>query len=359
VIKKIGVLTSGGDCAGLNAAVRALVHRAIGGYGWEVYGISNGTTGLISRPLEYRLLTREMGDSTLLRAGGTMLGTTNKADPFAFPRDGELLDRSDDFIAGYRELGLEALVAIGGDGSLEILRRLAQKGNINLVAIPKTIDNDLGLTENAIGYSTAVEVAMGALDNLQPTAASHQRVMVLEVMGRDAGHIAIAAGIAGGADVILVPEIPYKLSHICHKIHSLQSQGRNFALVVVAEAVKDENGESAVVSQKWERIRYGGIGHYIGDRIAEGTGADVRVTLLGHIQRGGQPNALDRLIASAFGVYAVDLIAQGQFDRMVAWQNRKVVDVAIADAISGYQSLRLDDVLVKTARGLGICLGDQ
>lgn len=359
MVKKIGVLTSGGDCAGLNAAVRAIVHRAVGEYGWEVYGICNGTTGLINRPLQYTQLTREMCDSSMLRAGGTMLGTTNKANPFAFPGAEGTTDRSNEFVSGYRELGLDALIGIGGDGSLDILRRLAEKGDINLVAIPKTIDNDLGLTENAIGYSTAVEVAMVALDHLQPTAASHQRVMILEVMGRDAGHIAMAAGISGGADVILVPEISYKIENILRKIKDLQNKGRNFALIIVAEAVKDEAGEPVVVSQKWERTRYGGIGHYIGDKIAEGVGADVRVTSLGHIQRGGQPNALDRIIASAFGVYAVDLIAQNKFDRMVAWQNRKVIDVAIADAINGYQSLQLDDILVKTARGLGICLGDQ
>ncbi|MBW8308101.1 MAG: ATP-dependent 6-phosphofructokinase [Candidatus Paracaedibacteraceae bacterium] len=359
MIKKIGVLTSGGDCAGLNAAIRAIVHRATGEYGWEVYGICNGTTGLINRPLQYRQLSREMCDTAMLRAGGTMLGTTNKANPFAFSSAEGTVDRSDEYIAGYKDLGLDALIGIGGDGSLDILQRLAKKGNISLVAIPKTIDNDLGLTENAIGYSTAVEVAMEALDHLQPTAASHQRVMVLEVMGRDAGHIAMAAGIAGGADVILVPEISYSIDAICQKIKSLsKTEGRNFALVIVAEAVKDENGEPVVVSQKWERIRYGGIGHYIGDKIAEKIGADVRVTSLGHIQRGGQPNAIDRIIASAFGVYAVDLLAQGKFDRMVAWQNRRVIDVAISDAVKGYQSLQLDDILVKTARGLGICLGD-
>ncbi len=358
--KKIGVLTSGGDCAGLNAAVRAIVYRAIEAYGWDVYGITNGTTGLINRPLQYTKLTREMCDSAMLRSGGTRLGTTNKANPFAFPTSDGAVDRSQDFVDGYHELGLDALIGIGGDGSLDILKRLAEKGGINLIAIPKTIDNDLGLTENAIGYSTAVEVAMEALDHLQPTAASHQRVMILEVMGRDAGHIAMAAGIAGGADVILVPEISYRIDNICAKIKSLaDTQGRNFSLVIVAEAVKDENGEPVVVSQKFERIRYGGIGHYIGDKIAERLGADVRVTSLGHIQRGGQPNALDRIIASAFGVHAVDLLAQGKTDRMVAWQNRRVVDVAIADAIEGYQALALDDVLVTTARGLGICLGDN
>ncbi len=357
--KKIGVLTSGGDCAGLNAAIRAIVHRATLEYGWEVVGIHKGTTGLISRPLEYQRITIESCDSAMLRSGGTMIGSTNQADPFNFPApDGTRSDRSQDFIEGYRSLDLDALIGIGGDGSLDILRRLATQGDLNLVAIPKTIDNDLGLTENAIGYATAVDVAMEALDRLQPTAASHQRVMILEVMGRDAGHIAISAGIAGGADVILVPEIPYKLSAIYKKISSLQAIGRNFSLIVVAEAVKDEDGHSIVKSTPQERTLYGGIGHYIGDKITNDMNADVRVTSLGHVQRGGQPNALDRIIASAFGIHAVDLIAENSFDRMVAWQNRQVVDVPIEDAIKGYRALQLDDVLVKTARGLGICLGD-
>lgn len=360
MVKRIAVLTSGGDCAGLNAAIRAITHHAITHYGWEVFGIRKGTTGLINRPLEYVSLTIEQCDSAVLRSGGTMLGSTNKDNPFSFPNpDGTRSDHSDDFIEGYREAGFDALIGIGGDGSMHILRQLAQKGGINLITIPKTIDNDLGETESAIGYATAVEVATEALDRLQPTAASHQRVMVLEVMGRDAGHIAIASGIAGGADVILVPEIPYKLQNVYNKIKKLTESGRNFALVIVAEAVRDENGEPVVVSHQGERMRYGGVGHYLGEKISEATGADVRVMVLGHVQRGGQPNSADRIIASAFGVHAVDLIAQGKFDRMVAWKDRDIVDVPIQQAIDAYHSLQLEDVLVRTARGLGICLGDQ
>lgn len=360
MVKRIAVLTSGGDCAGLNATIRSITHHAITHYGWEVFGIRKGTTGLINRPLEYVPLTIQQCDSAVLRSGGTMLGSTNKDNPFSFPNpDGSRSDHSDDFIKGFQELNLDALIGIGGDGSMHILRQLAQKGGINLITIPKTIDNDLGETESAIGYATAVEVATEALDRLQPTAASHQRVMVLEVMGRDAGHIAMASGIAGGADVILVPEISYKLENVYNKIRGLTESGRNFALVVVAEAVRDENGEAVVVSLQGERIRYGGIGHYLGEKIIEATGADVRVMVLGHVQRGGQPNAADRIIASAFGVHAVDLIAQRKFDRMVAWKNRDIVDVPIQQAIDAYHSLQLGDVLVRTARGLGICLGDQ
>jgi len=359
LVKKIGVLTSGGDCAGLNAAIRAITYRAVQTYGWRVMGIHNGTTGLIVRPLDYRELTIESCNSMIMRSGGTILGSTNKNDPFSFPDSrGKRSDCSQDFYEGYRDLELDALVGIGGDGSMRILRRLAQEGGLNLVTIPKTIDNDLGHTEGAVGYPTAVEVATEALDRLQPTAASHQRVMILEVMGRDAGHIALSAGIAGGADIILIPEIPYSLDKITHKISSLADLGRTFALIIVAEAVKTEDGKPVVLSKEGERTRYGGIGHYLADKIAVATGADVRVMVLGHVQRGGQPCAQDRIIAAAFGVHAVDLIVEGKFDRMVAWQNRQVVDVPIADAIAQFQAVDLDGAMIRTAKGLGISLGD-
>jgi len=358
-IKRIGILTSGGDCAGLNAVIRAVAHRAITGYGWQVLGIRNGTAGLLARPVEAAEVTLELFGGTLLRQGGTILGTTNKGDPFAYPMsDGRVIDRSQEVIDGYRQLGLDALIGIGGDGSFAILRRLAEQGGIKLVGIPKTIDNDLDLTEVSIGHQTAVATATEALDHLQPTAASHSRVMVLEVMGRDAGHIALSAGISGGADVILVPEIRYSLSKVAEKIEALKREGRNFALVVVAEAVKTEDGEPLVTQHFGGKPTYGGIGHYIGYRIAQLTGAETRVTVLGHVQRGGQPGARDRLLASAFGVHAVDLIAAGKFDRMVAWQNRDVVDVPLADAIRHPQVVDPNGILVRTARGLGICLGD-
>jgi ATP-dependent phosphofructokinase / diphosphate-dependent phosphofructokinase len=359
VVKKIGVLTSGGDCAGLNAAIRAITLRAIKTYGWHVIGIRNGTTGLVVRPLDYLELNIDKCNSLMMRSGGTMLGSTNKNDPFNFP-DGkdQQTNRSQDFIDGYNELGLDALIGIGGDGSMRILRALAQKGNLNLVTIPKTIDNDLGHTESAIGYPTAVEVATEALDRLQPTAASHQRVMILEVMGRDAGHIALSAGIAGGADIILIPEIPYSLEKIAQKIHSLADLGKTFALIIVAEAVKTEDGKPVIMAQDNRRVRYGGIAHYLADKISDMTGAEVRAMVLGHVQRGGQPCAQDRILASAFGVHAVDLIAEGKFDRMVAWQNREVQDVPIEDAINQFQEVDLEGAAVRTARGLGIFLGD-
>ncbi len=359
-IHRIGILTSGGDCAGLNAVIRAAAFRAIEGYGWEAIGIRQGTHGLLARPVEAEALDLSMFSGTLLRTGGTILGTTNKGDPFDYPLpDGSRLDRSEEVIEGYHLLGLDALIGIGGDGSLAILRRLAEQGGLKLVGIPKTIDNDLAFTELSIGYASAVEVATDALDHLQPTAASHSRVMVLEVMGRDAGHIALNAGIAGGADVILVPEIPYRIDAVAAKIEALKAQGRNFALVVVAEAVRTEAGEPVTQRQGGGAVTYGGIGDYIGSRITEATGAETRVTVLGHLQRGGMPSARDRLMASIFGVHAVDLIARGAFDRMVAWSDRRAIDVPLADAVATSQRVDPLGPMAHTARGLGICLGDR
>jgi phosphofructokinase-like protein len=355
--KRIGILTSGGDCAGLNAVIRAVVHRAVSAYDWEVIGICRATQGLMQRPMDVVMLDIPQVDS-LLTVGGTVLGTTNKGNPFAFPMaDGSLVDRSAEIVAGYHLLGLDGIIGIGGDGSLAILRRLAQQGNWNLVGIPKTIDNDVGATERAIGFDTAVNIATEALDRLHFTAASHSRVMILEVMGRDAGHIALSAGIAGGADVILIPEIPYSIEKICEKIEERQKRGQNFCLMVVAEAVRTETGESITQSQCQGEQRLGGIGHYLADRISTCSGAETRVTVLGHIQRGGIPSPLDRLTAAAFGVAAVDLMAEGKFDQMVTWQNRQIISVPIAEAIAQYSTVDPDGTMVKTARGLGICLG--
>lgn len=359
-MKKIGILTSGGDCAGLNAVIRAITLRAIQQYGLEVYGIRQGTHGLMRRPVDAIKLDVSFCTGLLLRQGGTVLGTTNKGDPFAYPcGEGIIKDISEDLIEGYHLLELDALIGIGGDGSQAILRRLAQQGGLNLVTIPKTIDDDLSHTEHSVGFMTAVDVATEALDRLQPTAASHDRVMILEVMGRDAGHIALNAGIAGGADIILIPEIPYKMEVLAKKIKLLQEGGRNFALIVVSEAIETESGKQLKILDKDGKSRYGGISHYLADRITELTGAETRFTVLGHVQRGGQPIFQDRVLASVFGVHAVDLIANGKFDRMVAWKNRAVADVPIQQAIEGYEAVDTNGTLVKTARGLGICFGDE
>jgi phosphofructokinase-like protein len=359
-IRKIGILTSGGDCAGLNAVIRAVVHRAVEGYGWEVCGIRNGTKGLMERPLDCEDLTLKLFTGTILRLGGTILGTTNKGDPFNFPMaDGSHKDRSQEIIDGVTELGLDALIGIGGDGSLKILSRLADLGGFQFIGVPKTIDNDVAFTEFSVGFTTAVNTAVEALDRLQPTAASHSRVMILEVMGRDAGHIALSAGIAGGADVILIPEIPVDMENVAKNIQKIMETGRHHCLVVCSEAVRDANGKAIHQNIVDGQVVYGGVGHVIGKQIQEMTGAETRVTVLGHVQRGGQPAMRDRLIASAFGVYAVDLIAQGKTDRMVAWQHREVIDVPLEEVVIRYGSVDTSGTLVTTARGLGICLGDE
>ena len=358
-MKRIGILTSGGDCGGLNAAVRSIFYRAKEKYNLDVYGILEGTVGLMERPPRYIKLDYGTFSGNLIRQGGTFLGTTNKGNPFKYPMpDGTFKDRTTEIVGGYHELGLDGLIVIGGDGSMKIIKEIADKGNLNIVAIPKTIDNDVGATESSIGFHTAVDVATNALDNLQFTAASHSRTMILEVMGRDAGHIALNAGIAGGADVILIPEINYTIDGIIKKLKQLNSYGIKHSLIVVAEAVKQENGKNSTVKFADGETRLGGIGSYIASKIMNKTNIECRVTALGHVQRGAPPSTQDRILASAFGVYAVDLLAQKKFDRMVAWNDRKVVDFPIQMGIETYKEVELDDSLVKTALALGIYIGD-
>jgi ATP-dependent phosphofructokinase / diphosphate-dependent phosphofructokinase len=348
-IRTIGVLTSGGDCAGLNAVILAVTYHATQHYGWRVLGIEDGSLGLIERPLRWRELRMDTFDTSVLREGGTILGTTSKGDPFRFPMpDGSYRDRSADFAAGVRELGLDALVVIGGDGSMRILSRLCDQAGIGMVGVPKTIDNDVRGTEYAVGFATAVNVVVDALDRLQPTAASHHRVMILEVMGRDAGHIALSGGIAGGADIILIPELPYTLEGIAARIRQGLAQGRKHALVVVAEGVRIGDGTT----------RHSSIGPHLREAIAAATGAETRVTILGHVQRGGAPSPRDRIVASSFGVRAVQLVSERRFGRMVAWQDRGVTDVALSEVTVGARTVQPDDPLIQTARGLGIYLGE-
>jgi len=347
MVKKIGILTSGGDCAGLNAVIRAATIRAVNEYDWDVFGIRDGTLGLLSDPLDVIKLTPSLFDGNLMRMGGTFLGTNNKGYP-----------SSEKIIAGFKKLGLDALIGIGGDGSMKILQELTVKGGINFVGIPKTIDNDVKDNELSIGYDTAVDVATNALDMLQPTAASHRRAMILEVMGRDAGHIALNAGIAGGADVILIPEIPYAIKNIAKHIDSIRANGRNHALIIVAEAVKKEDGSRATIKFVDGQVRFGGIGSYLGDEIYKLTNAETRVTVLGHVQRGAQPSHRDRLIASAFGVYAVDLVAKEKFNRIVVWQNRGVTDIDLSSIAGQSKTIDYNDPLINVAKGLGIYVGD-
>ncbi|MDA0998635.1 MAG: ATP-dependent 6-phosphofructokinase, partial [Proteobacteria bacterium] len=289
--RRIGVLTSGGDCAGLNAAIRAVVKRAVHGFSAEVLGILDSTEGLLASPPRIRPLSLEVFSGEALRSGGTMLGTVNKGDPFRYPMpDGGFADRSDEVVRALRDLGIEGLIGIGGDGSMKILHAIMEKAGLPFIGIPKTIDNDVPLTEFAIGFHTAVGVAVEALDRLQPTAASHHRVMILETMGRGAGHIALSAGIAGGADVILIPEIPYDIDAVARHLADVHDkEGRNHALVVCAEAARPKDGVAVTRDD-----RYGGVGEKLGRGITAATGADTRVTVLGHVQRGGQPSSFDR-----------------------------------------------------------------
>jgi len=357
-IKRIGLLTSGGDCAGLNAAIRAVVLRAQF-HGWEVFGIRDGTQGLADRPVRAEKLDPATMTASMMRMGGTILGTTNKGNPFFYPQpDGTLRDRSPDYVDGVKQLGLDALIGIGGDGSLDILARLIKLIDIPFVGIPKTMDNDVAQTELAIGFHTAVAVATEALDRLQPTAASHARVMVLEVMGRDAGHVALEAGLAGGADVILIPEIPWSIDSIARKIEAVRNGGRNFALVVVSEAVRTAEGVGVKKLQVDGQQRYGGIGEYVAQMLADKTGAETRVTVLGHVQRGSPPTHTDRLLGQALGVHAVNLLAAGKYNRMVAWIDREVTDVPLDDVAGKSQTVNPNGTMVQTARALGICLGD-
>jgi len=350
-MKKIGVLTSGGDCGGLNAVIRAVTSRAINEYGWQVYGIKDGTLGLIKNPLDVVELKLSHFNGNLMRMVGTFLGSNNKGNPLA-------KDKKHKIIQGFKKLGLNALIGIGGDGSMKIFKNLVKNSNIKFIGIPKTIDNDVMHNELSIGYDTAVDVATNTLDMLQPTAASHRRAMILEVMGRDAGHIALNAGIAGGVDVILIPEIKYSLKSIARHIDDIRKKGRNHALIVVAESVRKENGSKVYVKYIDGQVRLGGIGAYIGDSLYKLTDAETRVTVLGHVQRGAQPTHRDRLIASAFGVYAVDLISQNKFNRVVVWQNRSVTDVSL-DSIAGKsKTIKIRDPLIKVAKALNIYIGE-
>ena len=347
MVKKIAILTSGGDCAGLNAVIRAATIRAVNKYKWQIFGIKDGTLGLMTDPLNVVELKPSNFDGNLMRMGGTFLGTNSKGYPL-----------HEEVIKGFKKLELDALIGIGGDGSMKILKNLTKKGKINFVGIPKTIDNDVMDNELSIGYDTAVDVATNALDMLQPTAASHRRAMILEVMGRDAGHIALNSGIAGGADVILIPERPYTIKAVAKHIEKIRSNGRNHSLIVVAEAVKKEDGSKATIKYIDGQIRLGGIGSYIGDKIYKMTNAETRVTVLGHVQRGAQPTHRDRLIASAFGVHAVDLIAQKKFNRVVVWQNRGVTDVDLESIAGKSKTVGDNDPLIKVAKGLGIYVGE-
>lgn len=361
-VRRIGVLTGGGDCPGLNAVIRAVVKTAINDYGWEVIGIEDGFEGLIlpdkARPLG---IADVRG---ILPRGGTILGTTNRANPFAYPvrtpaGGWERRDVSAQVMARLGELRLDALVVIGGDGSLHIAQRFLELGAA-VVGVPKTIDNDIAGTDVTFGFDTAVNTATEAIDRLHTTAESHHRVMVLEVMGREAGWIALQAGLAGGADVILIPEIPFRFEPIVDHIRSRKARGARFSIVVTAEGAYPAGGERVYQAglDPFVGRRLGGIGEVVGQELARRLDMEVRTTVLGHLQRGGSPSAFDRVLASRFGASVVHLIAQGQIGRMVALRGETVTHIPIAEAIRQQKLVPLDGDLVRTARDLGICLED-
>jgi phosphofructokinase-like protein len=351
-IRCIGIATGGGDAPGLNAVIRAATKAAILKYGWKVMGIPDGFDGLIWPEKAFELTIKEI--SGILPRGGTILGTTNRGDPFHYRsvEDGKEVSRdiSAQVIANAAKLGIDAIITIGGDGSQKIGYELFQKG-LKIVGVPKTIDNDLSATQVTFGFDTALHTVTDAIDKIHTTAASHHRVMVVEVMGRDCGWIALEAGIAGGAHVILIPEIPFTIDNICRYIAEREKTGKHFTIAVVAEGVK-------LPPELKENRRAGSIGNLIGNAIGHGSGKEVRVSVLGHIQRGGTPSPFDRILATRFGVAAVDLIAAGGFGMMVALHGDSIISVDVAHAIGHLKSVDPKGELVRAARAIGIGFGD-
>lgn len=362
--RRVMVMTGGGDCPGLNAVIRAIVKRMGLEKDWEVLGSIEAFNGILKDPMEVVLLDRKAVSGIHIR-GGTILKTTNKGGPFEWPvkqADGStvLEDRSDELLDRLDRLGVEAVISIGGEGSQKISQQLFEKG-LNIIGVPKTIDNDLSATDVTFGFQSAVEVATEAVDKLVTTAASHNRLMILEVMGRDAGWIGLSAAIAGGADVALIPEIPYDINKVAQKILTRMEGGRGFAIVVISEGAKPVGGDvQGRVSDEvgYKNLILGGIGHRLMAELKEHLKIDGRVMILGHLQRGGTPTAYDRILATQFGVKAVELMLEEKYGQMVAYRHPDVIGVPIASAIKDYKYVSHDSALVQTARGLGLSLGD-
>ncbi|MDR3600266.1 MAG: ATP-dependent 6-phosphofructokinase [Desulfosporosinus sp.] len=357
---KLAVLTGGGDCPGLNAVIRAVVKSAHQN-GIEVLGIKDGFRGAVEGDFTSLTLNDVSG---ILPRGGTILGTTNRDNPFAYETilNGvtKTMDRSDDVLQNLKERSVNVLLVIGGDGSLNIALKLRDKG-LAVIGIPKTIDNDLMATDQTFGFQTAVDTAQEALDRLHTTGESHHRVMVLEVMGRYAGWIALYAGVAGGADIILIPEIPYNLNRVAQSIQRRAKQGKKFSIIVVAEGAKPLGGEMVVerlVSGRFDPIKLGGIGAKLGNDLEDQFGMETRVTVLGYLQRGGSPNAYDRVLSSRYGVAAVDAALEEDFGIMVALRGRDILRVPLHQAVDKLKLVPLIDPLLITARALGIEMGD-
>jgi 6-phosphofructokinase 1 len=362
-IRRLGILTGGGDCPGLNAVIRAVAKTAMNEYGATIVGIEDGFEGLV----EGRMRELENHDvSGILALGGTILGTSNKGDPWHYPEeapDGQtvIVDASARAFKNYRRWGLDALVAIGGDGSMHISERFMKLG-ARVVGVPKTIDNDLAATDITFGHDTAVHIATEAIDRLHTTASAHHRVMVIEVMGRYAGWIALAAGFAGGADVILIPEIPFRWEAVFQKVIDRTTRGKRFSIVCVSEGAKcPDLGEvvKAYDVKRTDAKQLGGVGEVVARKITEGTGCETRVTVLGHLQRGGTPTAYDRILATKYGWMAAQLVAAGKFGRMVALRGSEIIAVPIRSAIAQLKTVPPQHQMVLAARAVGTSFGDE
>jgi ATP-dependent phosphofructokinase / diphosphate-dependent phosphofructokinase len=359
-LKRIGILTGGGDCPGLNAVIRSIAKPAMSYFNSRVIGILDGFEGFVEGRM--RELTK-LDVTGIVNLGGTILGTSNKGDPFRYPREGasgiSITDCSDMVLDNYRQWGLDALIAIGGDGTMNIAHKLAKMG-MNIVGVPKTIDNDLDATDITFGHDSALQVATEAIDRLQTTASAHHRVIVIEVMGRYAGWIALGAGLAGGADVILIPEIPFKWDSIFDFVWK-RSKGARYSILCVAEGAKPLDGQIIVKekdSKRTDPIRLGGIGELVAARIQEETKLETRVTVLGHVQRGGSPSAFDRILGTRYGSMALQAASLGQFGTMVSLRGRDVVTVKLEDAIRKQRLVPPDSQHVLAARAVGVCFGD-
>ena len=361
-IKRIGILTGGGDCPGLNAVIRAVAKTLMHDFNCEVIGVEDGFEGMVEGRMRKLSNTDVSG---ILATGGTILGTSNKGDPWHYPQKGadgkvSITDTSARAMAHYRDWQLDALVTVGGDGTMTISHKLAGLG-ANIVGVPKTIDNDLEATDVTFGHDSAVNVISTAIDILHTTASSHHRVMVIEVMGRYAGWLALSGGLAGGADVILIPEISFQWEPLCHVIHQRSHHGKRFSIVCVSEGAKCPGvGEivKAYDQKRTDAKQLGGVGAYVASKISEATDVETRVTVLGHLQRGGSPTSCDRVLATRFGVLAARLVMAGQFDRMVALHGNRVEPVSIADAICHQKLVQPDNPLVSAARSVGTSFGD-
>jgi 6-phosphofructokinase 1 len=363
-MKKLLIATGGGDCPGLNAVIRGVCKAAKKNKEWEVYGSKEAFNGVYTDPPQIIKLTKKIVAGIHVK-GGTILKTTNKADPLHYPVKDEngkvtFIDRTNVLADRIKELGFDAVINIGGDGSQKISQALFKHG-LPIVGVPKTIDNDLSATDMTFGFQTAVQIASDSLDKLVTTAESHHRVMIMEVMGRDAGWIALHTAISGGAEICLIPEIPYDVQKVVEKIESRYDKGRGFVIIVIAEGAKAKEGTivAQVGDEGSRHVRLGGVAYQLTQQLKDaGVTAEIRETVLGHVQRGGTPSAFDRVLASLFGVKAFELVANGDFGKMVSFKNNDFIAVPLEEATKENNFVRKDSFIVQGAKGLGITFGD-